>query len=154
MGIEGLEGLGENSWPNFSNDNEPASTPRLARAAASHALTSFVAKGKTTAGGKSGEMMPDSQFFGGLAHAHSQATRPNSLAALEIVSTGRAVGAEVRGVDLSQPVPPELAAELREAWLDRLVLLFRGRTKHSPRLLPVFVLDSMATGSRRCGHDL
>jgi taurine dioxygenase len=71
--------------------------------------------------------MPDSQFFGGLAHAHPQATRPNCLAALEIVSTGRAVGAEIRGVDLSQPVPPDLAGELREAWLDHLVLLFRGQ---------------------------
>jgi taurine dioxygenase len=71
--------------------------------------------------------MPDSQFFGGLARTHPQATRPNSLASLEIVSTERAVGAEIRGVDLSQPVPPDLAAELREAWLDRLVLLFRGQ---------------------------
>ncbi|HET8995289.1 MAG TPA: TauD/TfdA family dioxygenase [Acetobacteraceae bacterium] len=71
--------------------------------------------------------MPDSDFFGGLAKAHPPATRPNTLAALEIVPTGRAVGAEVRGVDLSQPVPAELAAALHSAWLDHLVLLFRDQ---------------------------
>ncbi|MGH7092768.1 MAG: TauD/TfdA dioxygenase family protein, partial [Stellaceae bacterium] len=71
--------------------------------------------------------MLDSNFFSGLAHAHPPAARPNTLAALEIVPTGRAAGAEIRGVDLSQPVPPDLAAALHAAWLDHLVLLFRGQ---------------------------
>ena len=71
--------------------------------------------------------MSDSDFFGGLAHAGPAGRPPNSLAALEVVSTGRPVGAEIRGVDLSQPVPSDLAAALRSAWLQHLVLLFRGQ---------------------------
>ena len=71
--------------------------------------------------------MPDSVFFGGLAQAHPPVARPNTVAALEIVPTGRAVGAEIRGVDLSQPVPADVAAALHAAWLDHLVLLFRGQ---------------------------
>ena len=71
--------------------------------------------------------MPDSHFFGGLADARPPARHPNSVATLEVLSTGRPVGAEIRGVDLSQPVPVDLAAALRSAWLQHLVLLFRGQ---------------------------
>jgi taurine dioxygenase len=49
----------------------------------------------------------------------------NSLKTLEIVPTRAAVGAEVRGVDLSLPVPDEVASALRDAWSQYLVLLFR-----------------------------
>ena len=38
-----------------------------------------------------------------------------------------ALGAEVTGIDLSSPLSPELAAEIREAWLEHLVLFFRGQ---------------------------
>ena len=38
-----------------------------------------------------------------------------------------ALGAVVEGVDLRQPIPPDLAAELRAAWLDHLVLFFRDQ---------------------------
>jgi taurine dioxygenase len=51
----------------------------------------------------------------------------NSLAALEIVPTGAAVGAEVRGVDLSQPIPADVAEALQNAWSKHLVLLFRDQ---------------------------
>jgi taurine dioxygenase len=51
----------------------------------------------------------------------------NTLLSLEIVPTGAAVGAEVRGVDLSQPVPADVARALREAWSQYLVLLFRDQ---------------------------
>jgi len=71
--------------------------------------------------------MPDSDFFDGLAHARPPARQSNSLASLEVLLTGRPVGAEIRGVDLSQPVPADLAAALRAAWLQHLVLLFRGQ---------------------------
>lgn len=54
-------------------------------------------------------------------------TTPNSLASLEIVPSGAAVGAEVRGIDLSQPVPDDVAAALRDAWAKHLVLLFRDQ---------------------------
>src|SRR5579872_6794827 len=71
--------------------------------------------------------MPDSDFFGGLAPAHPRVRRPNSLIALEVLPTGRPVGAEIRGVDLALPVPADLAAALRAAWLEHLVLLFRDQ---------------------------
>jgi taurine dioxygenase len=82
-----------------------------------------------------GEGMADSDFFDGLAHARASARRPNSLGALEVVPTGRPVGAEMRGVDLSQPVPAELAAALREAWLRHIVLLFRDQYLDARRYL-------------------
>jgi taurine dioxygenase len=47
---------------------------------------------------------------------------------MEIVSTGAALGAEVRGVDLSQPLSDADRAQIRDAWLEHLVLLFRGQT--------------------------
>lgn len=53
---------------------------------------------------------------------------PNSLAALDIIPTGKAVGAEVRGIDLSQPIPEDVKQALRDAWSEHLVLLFRGQT--------------------------
>jgi alpha-ketoglutarate-dependent taurine dioxygenase len=71
--------------------------------------------------------MTDAEFFGGLAARRPGSPRPNRLAELEIVPSGRAVGAEIRGVDLSQPAPPDLAAALCRAWLDHLVLLFRDQ---------------------------
>ena len=43
---------------------------------------------------------------------------------LNIVPSGEACGASVTGVDLSQPLTPELVAEIRAAWLDHLVLAF------------------------------
>ncbi len=51
----------------------------------------------------------------------------NTVAALKIVPTGAAVGAEVRGLDLSQPVPNDVAEALRAAWAQHLVLLFRDQ---------------------------
>ena len=53
--------------------------------------------------------------------------RSNTLEALEVVPSGRAVGAEIQGVDLAKPVPAELADALRQAWADHLVLLFRDQ---------------------------
>jgi taurine dioxygenase len=53
--------------------------------------------------------------------------RANTLEGLEVVPTGKAVGAEIRGVDLSKPVPAALADALRDAWTEHLVLLFRDQ---------------------------
>jgi len=69
----------------------------------------------------------DGDFFAGLAARRAAAVRPNTLDALQVVPTGRPCGAEIRGVDLTQPVPSDLAAALRAAWLDHLVLLFRDQ---------------------------
>ncbi len=48
--------------------------------------------------------------------------------AVEVVPTGFAVGAEIRGVDARRPLPPAAGEALREAWKQHLVLLFRGQT--------------------------
>ena len=45
----------------------------------------------------------------------------------EIVPTGGALAADVRGVDLSKPVSDEVFATIRAAWHDHLVLRFRGQ---------------------------
>ena len=67
-----------------------------------------------------------------LTSPHSDATRTrstavNSLAAFQVVPSGAAVGAEIRGVDLSLPVPEDVKAALRKAWADHMVLLIRGQ---------------------------
>lgn len=46
---------------------------------------------------------------------------------LEIIPTGAALGAEIRGVDLSQPVSEDIKEQLRQAWSEHLVLLFRDQ---------------------------
>ena len=53
--------------------------------------------------------------------------RPNAAKGLEVIPTGKALGAEVRGVDFSQEIPPETEEALLKAWTDHLVLLFRGQ---------------------------
>jgi taurine dioxygenase len=95
--------------------------------------------------------MPDSDFFGGLAHAHPPAARPNTLSGLQIVPTGKAVGAEIRGVDLSQPVPADLGSALHAAWLDRLVLLFRDQYLDAANYLGAARIfgDPVEGGARR-----
>ncbi|MEM7406951.1 MAG: TauD/TfdA family dioxygenase [Pseudomonadota bacterium] len=47
---------------------------------------------------------------------------------MEVHATGAALGAEVQGVDLSAPMTPALAGQLRDAWHQHLVLLVRGQT--------------------------
>lgn len=39
-----------------------------------------------------------------------------------------ALGAEIHGVDISQPLDEDVVAEMRQAWLDHLVVFFRGQT--------------------------
>ncbi len=45
------------------------------------------------------------------------------------------LGAEVHGVDLSQPLPPEVVAEVRRALLDHLVIFFRKQDMTPERLM-------------------
>ena len=59
----------------------------------------------------------------------------NALSRLQIVPTGAPVGAEVRGVDLSLPVPDDVGEALRQAWAEHLVLLFRGQSINDDQLL-------------------
>jgi len=59
----------------------------------------------------------------------------NSLAALRVVPTGAALGAEVQGVDFALPVPEDVKAALRKAWADHMVLVIRGQKLNDDQLL-------------------
>ena len=48
-------------------------------------------------------------------------------AQLQVQPLSGAVGAEVRGVDLSEPLPDDILAELRSCWLDGGVLFYRDQ---------------------------
>ena len=61
----------------------------------------------------------------------------NNLGDLEIVPNDAPVGAEVRGVDWSEPIPEGFVEVLKQVWLDHKVLLFRGRKLSDPELLAV-----------------
>jgi taurine dioxygenase len=54
---------------------------------------------------------------------------------LQIVPFDAALGAEVRGVDLGKPLSDAEIHAIREAWLDRLVLLFRGQSLTDDQLV-------------------
>ncbi|MEQ8377264.1 TauD/TfdA dioxygenase family protein [Parvibaculum sp.] len=47
--------------------------------------------------------------------------------AVEVIPTGRALGAEVRGLDLSKPLTSDEFEAVQQAWYDHIVLLFRGQ---------------------------
>ena len=47
--------------------------------------------------------------------------------ALKIIPLTDTIGAEVRGVDLSRTIAPEITAELQSAWHDYVLLLFRAQ---------------------------
>jgi taurine dioxygenase len=54
---------------------------------------------------------------------------------ITVIPTGAAVGADVVGVDLSQPISAELYAQILKAWNDNLVLRFRGQKLDDPQFL-------------------
>jgi taurine dioxygenase len=57
------------------------------------------------------------------------------MAAIQVRKIGAALGAEISGIDLAQPPAPEVFAEIRQAWLDHLVIRFRGQQLSEPQLL-------------------
>jgi len=57
------------------------------------------------------------------------------VASIQVKKLAPALGAEVGGVDLSRPLPAEIFAEIRKAWLDHLVLRFRGQALSDPQLM-------------------
>jgi alpha-ketoglutarate-dependent taurine dioxygenase len=70
-------------------------------------------------------------------HESVRAAAPgaNTLATLRVIPSGAALGAEIRGVDFSLPVPEDTRAALRKAWADHMVLLARGQTLTDDHLL-------------------
>ncbi len=55
------------------------------------------------------------------------ATKATEVRRLQIEPCAGTLGAEISGVDLSQPVDDELIAEIRQALLDNLVIFFRDQ---------------------------
>ncbi|HEY6862883.1 MAG TPA: TauD/TfdA family dioxygenase [Burkholderiales bacterium] len=55
--------------------------------------------------------------------------------ALRVAKLADALGAEITGVDLSKPLAPAVFAEIRRAWLEHLVLRFRGQKLGDPQLI-------------------
>jgi taurine dioxygenase len=57
------------------------------------------------------------------------------MSAIRVSRIGDALGAEIEGVDLSRPIAPEVFGEIRRAWLEHLVIRFRGQQLTDPQLL-------------------
>ena len=57
------------------------------------------------------------------------------MSSITVTPMDAALGADVSGVDLSRPVPPDVFAQLRQAWSQHLVLRFRGQRLSDPELL-------------------
>ena len=57
------------------------------------------------------------------------------MASVQVEKLATALGAEVSRVDLAQPLPAPVFAEIRKAWLDHLVLRFRGQKLSDPQLI-------------------
>jgi len=68
---------------------------------------------------------------------HHETSRARSAASstFEAVPSGAALAAEIRGLDLSSPVPDDVKDALRKAWADHLVLLIRGQKIDDDQLL-------------------
>jgi len=54
---------------------------------------------------------------------------------MEVGKLAQALGAEVRGLDLAQPIAPEAFARIRAAWLEHMVLRWRCQKLTDPQLL-------------------
>jgi taurine dioxygenase len=63
------------------------------------------------------------------------AAQANSINQLEVIPSGAALAAEVRGIDFSQPVPEPVKEAMRGAWAEHLVLLVRDQTLDDDQLL-------------------
>ena len=59
----------------------------------------------------------------------------NRVDAIEAIPTGKALGAEVRGLDLSRDVSDEAIARLKDIWAQHMVLLLRRQILTKERLV-------------------
>ena len=49
--------------------------------------------------------------------------------------SGAALAADIEGVDLAQPLPPDTIAEIKRAWSEHLVLRLRGQKLDDDQLM-------------------
>lgn len=78
-------------------------------------------------------------------------TSPNAASDIQIVNLDAPLGAEIRGVDFSHPIPEETGALLRRAWSDHLILLFRDQIhiSQSDHLRATAVFGHPVAGANR-----
>jgi taurine dioxygenase len=67
-------------------------------------------------------------------------TDANTIDAIEVIPSGAALGAEVRGIDFSKPIGNDIRDRIRQIWADHLVLLFRNQDLSDEALLAAAVL--------------
>jgi taurine dioxygenase len=60
-----------------------------------------------------------------------------TLTQLDVVPLSKHIGAEIRGIDLRDPVDDATMAAIHQAWLDHSVLLFRGQSFSQEDLIRV-----------------
>ncbi|SNT36154.1 taurine dioxygenase [Noviherbaspirillum humi] len=59
------------------------------------------------------------------------------MSRIRVTPLSPALGAEIAGIDLHQPIDQHTFAELQQAWREHLVLRFRGQPLSDPQLLAV-----------------
>jgi alpha-ketoglutarate-dependent taurine dioxygenase len=57
------------------------------------------------------------------------------MSSVKVEKIGSALGAEVSGIDLSRPLASATFGAIRQAWLEHLVIRFRGQTLSDPQLI-------------------
>jgi taurine dioxygenase len=62
-------------------------------------------------------------------------TATNTLDAIDVIPSGKALSAEVRGVDFAKPMPDDVQDEVKRLWAEHLVLLFRRQKLDDDQLL-------------------
>jgi taurine dioxygenase len=72
-----------------------------------------------------------------MSSAASQSAVPSPAAtgAVTVTPLGEHVGAEIGGVDLSQPIPDAVFRQIFDAWMQHIVLRFRGQQLTKDQLL-------------------
>jgi taurine dioxygenase len=74
---------------------------------------------------------------GAATRPQNAAGRVNTIGSFDVVPSGAALAAEIRGIDFSLPVPQDVKEALRRAWAEHLVLLVRDQEIDDEQLLAV-----------------
>ncbi|VWX56158.1 conserved hypothetical protein [Burkholderiales bacterium 8X] len=87
-------------------------------------------------------------------------TVTDTATAIRVRPSGAALGADIEGLDMNQPISPEQVKEIVHAWEQHLVLRFRGQTSLTVEGLAAFsrhlgALDKRptASGGMSSAHD-